>query len=188
MMRLTESLVSKIAMDLTGMTMMMSIMTMMMMIMMMMVVVVVVIFIELGTMMMIMVKMIFNRYAFLRNFYHHYHPHPPPHQRHDYVWYDIIIIPCRLYGGALSGVADRPLSSMEKDIHERYREGEGEMVHGDDDDDDEEEEEEEEEDDDINDDDVDDVVDDDDINDENRCNARWFDDYAYVSIYCFKIM
>ena len=176
-MRLTESLVSKIAMDLTGMIMFMSIMMMMMMM-----VVVVMIFIELGTMMMvIMVKMIVNRYIFLRNYYHHYHHHLPRHQHHDHVWYNIIIIPYRLYGGALSGFADRPLSSMEKNIHERYRDGKGEMVDIDEDD----EEEEDDDDDDIN----DDInEDDDDVEDENRCNARWFNDYACVSIYCFKIM
>ena len=65
---------------------------------------------------------------------------------------------------------------MEKDIHERYCDGKGEMV----DDDDEE---------DIDSDDEEDInEDDDDVEDENRCTASWFDDYACISIYCFKIM
>ena len=68
---------------------------------------------------------------------------------------------------------------MEKDIHERYCDGKGEMI------DDDEEDEDSDSDDDINDD-INDYIND--VEDENRCTASWFDDYACISIYCFKIL
>ena len=87
---------------------------------------------------------------------------------------------------------------MEKDIHERYCDGKGEMI-DDDEEEDSDSDEEDDEDEDVDSDDDEDIDDEDeedsdinddinDVEDENRCTASWFDDYACISIYCFKIL